>query len=92
MGERRAENRHTWGMGEAVMAGDAGESVRTSCQGVMVPRGCGRECQFVGSVCLEALGADDQIHFFVGRRRTRLGNKISLAAIKDLGLRNFLPF
>jgi hypothetical protein len=45
------------GMGEVMMAGDAGKSVRTSCQGVMVPRGGGRECQFVGIVCLEVFGS-----------------------------------
>jgi hypothetical protein len=45
------------GLGEANMAGDAGGSVRASCHGAIVPwRGGGRG-QFVGVVCLEALGS-----------------------------------
>jgi hypothetical protein len=86
--ERRAEDRYTWVMDEVILAGYAGENVRSSCQDVMLPRGGGKECQFVGTVSLAALGANDLIHFLLGGGELGSGNGISLAAERGFDSRN----
>ena len=91
MRERRAEDRYTWVMGEVILAGYAGENVRSSRQGVMLPQGGGKECQFVGTVCLAALGADDLIHFLLGGGELGSGNGISLAAERGFAMQKMSP-
>lgn len=50
------------------MAGDGGENVRTSCQGVMVHKEDWRRANSSEVFAWRLEGGGDPIHFFVGRR------------------------